>query len=89
MQGKEAHRLRAQAYLDLISQLGNRTFYLNQIDQWVAEKTQGGIAILQAEYIGDLYKTKNYLRADAHVKELSQRLKSTIDVPGATLLQQV
>ncbi|MBO0217169.1 GGDEF domain-containing protein, partial [Vibrio sp. Vb2880] len=74
-QAKEAQRLRAQAYLDPISKLGNRSFYINQIDQWLAEQTQGGIALLHAEYIGDIYETKDYQRADAHVKELSQRLK--------------
>ncbi|MBS9899329.1 bifunctional diguanylate cyclase/phosphodiesterase [Vibrio alginolyticus] len=84
-QAKEAQRLRAQAYLDPISKLGNRSFYINQIDQWLAEQTQGGIALLHAEYIGDIYETKDYQRADAHVKELSQRLKNTIDVPGATI----
>ncbi|PFG58647.1 diguanylate cyclase/phosphodiesterase [Vibrio sp. ES.051] len=84
-QAKEAQRLRAQAYLDPISKLGNRSFYINQIDQWLAEKTQGGIALLHAEYIGDIYETKDYQRADAHVKELSLRLKNTIDVPGATI----
>ncbi|MDF2153111.1 EAL domain-containing protein [Vibrio sp. CAU 1672] len=84
-QAKEAQRLRAQAYLDPISKLGNRSFYLNQIDQWLAEQTQGGIMLLHAEYIGDIYETKDYQRADAHVKELSLRLKNTIDVPGATI----
>lgn len=84
-QAKEAQRLRTQAYLDPVSKLGNRSFYMNQIDQWLAEETQGGIALLHAEYIGDIYDTKNYLSADAHVKELSQRLKNTIDVPGATI----
>ncbi len=84
-QAKEAQRLRAQAYLDPISKLGNRSFYMNQVNQWLAEDTQGGIALLHAEYIGDIYETKDYQRADAHVKELSQRLKNTIDVPGATI----
>ncbi len=84
-QAKEAQRLRAQAYLDPISKLGNRTFYMNQVDQWLAEDTQGGIALLHAEYIGDIYETKNYLRADTHVRELAQHLKNTIDVPGATI----
>lgn len=84
-QAKEAQRLRAQAYLDPISKLGNRSFYMNQVDQWLAEETQGGIALLHAEYIGDIYETKDYQRADAHVKELSQRLKNTIDVSGATI----
>ncbi len=84
-QAKEAQRLRAQAYLDPISKLGNRSFYMNQIDQWLAEETQGGIALLHAEYIGDIYQAKDYQRADAHVKELAQRLKNTIDVPGATI----
>ncbi|MGR5068371.1 bifunctional diguanylate cyclase/phosphodiesterase [Vibrio alfacsensis] len=84
-QAKEAQRLRAQAYLDPISSLGNRSFYITQVDQWLAEQTQGGIALLHAEYIGDIYETKDYQRADAHVKELSQRLKNTIDVPGVTI----
>ncbi|MCV5334789.1 hypothetical protein OFD71_41570, partial [Escherichia coli] len=52
-QAKEAQRLRAQAYLDPISKPGNRSFYINQVDQWLAEQTQGGIALLHAEYIGD------------------------------------
>ncbi len=84
-QAREAQRLRTQAYLDPVSKLSNRSFYMSQIDQWLAEETQGGIALLHAEYIGELYETKNYLRADTLVKELAKRLKNTIDVPGATI----
>ena len=84
-QAKEAQRLRAQAYLDPVSKLGNRFLYINQIDQWLAEETEGGIALLYAEYIGDIYDTKDYQRADAHVKELSERIKNTIDISRATI----
>ena len=84
-QAKEAQRLRAQAYLDPVSKLGNRSFYINHVDQWLAEETEGGIALLHAEYIGDIYETKDYQLADAHVKELSERLKNTIDISTATI----
>ncbi|ELL0596044.1 EAL domain-containing protein [Vibrio vulnificus] len=84
-QAKEAQRLREQAYIDPISKLGNRSYYISQLDQWLAENAPGGVAVLNAEYIGEVYDSKDYQSADHMVAELAKQLDSTISIPGATL----
>ncbi|MBE4593209.1 diguanylate cyclase [Vibrio navarrensis] len=85
IQAKEAQRLREQAYIDPVSKLGNRSFYISQLDQWLAENAPGGVAVLNAEYIGEVYDNKDYQSADRMVAELAKQLESTITVPGATM----
>ncbi len=84
-QAKEAQKLREQAYIDQISKLGNRSFYMIQLEQWIAESTPGGVAVLNAEYIGDIYDSKDYQTADQHVSLLAKQLDSVINIPGSTL----
>jgi EAL domain-containing protein (putative c-di-GMP-specific phosphodiesterase class I)/methyl-accepting chemotaxis protein len=73
-QAKEAEQLRQQAYMDPISQLGNRTFFLSQLERWLSESAQGGIFILQAPHIQEAYQELGYEEADKTVLELAQQL---------------
>ncbi|WP_277206393.1 bifunctional diguanylate cyclase/phosphodiesterase [Vibrio misgurnus] len=77
-QAKEAQQLRERAYLDPISQLGNRAYYMSQLSNWLTESGVGGVAILQAEFIQELHETKGYQASDDMIRELADRLKNSI-----------
>ncbi len=84
-QAREAQQLRERAYIDPVSQLGNRAYYMNQLNSWLAEGASGGVAILQAQYIKDLYDDKGYEAGDGKIRELADLLKSTLSAPNTTI----
>ncbi len=76
-QAKEAEQLRQQAYMDPVSQLGNRSFFMGQLTQWLEESAQGGVALLKAPYIKDAYDELNYEQADKLVVSMAEHLRAT------------
>ena len=84
-QAKEAEQLRERAYMDPVSQLGNRSFFMGQLNQWLKESGKGGVALLQAQFIKDAYEESGYEAGDNLVKELSDHLKVTTNSPSAVI----
>ncbi|MBY7998111.1 EAL domain-containing protein [Vibrio fluvialis] len=84
-QAQEAQMLRERAYIDPVSQLGNRAYYMNQLNGWLSENAVGGVAILQAQFIKELYEEKGYEAGDGMVRDLAAQLKATVTTPNATL----
>ena len=77
-QAREAQQLRERAYIDSVSQLGNRSFFMNQLTQWLNESAKGGIVLLQARFVKDSYDENGYEAGDTLVKELADQLKTII-----------
>ncbi|EKO3479837.1 EAL domain-containing protein [Vibrio fluvialis] len=84
-QAQEAQMLRERAYIDPVSQLGNRAYYMNQLNGWLSENSVGGVAILQAQFIKELYEEKGYEAGDGMVRDLAAQLKATVTTPNATI----
>ncbi|MGY3572475.1 bifunctional diguanylate cyclase/phosphodiesterase [Vibrio paucivorans] len=84
-QAKEAQQLRERAYIDPVSQLGNRAYYMSQLNAWLSENSFGGVAILEAGFIKELYDDKGYEAGDGMVRELADHLKVSINSPDVTI----
>ncbi len=84
-QALEAQQLRERAYIYQASKLGNRSFYMTQLNSWLADGGMGAVAILQASYIEDIYKDNGYQAGDLEVKELADHLRMSIGIPDAVL----
>lgn len=84
-QAQEAQRLRERAYIDQVSKLGNRSFYMTQLSSWLDEGGIGAVAILQASYIEELYKEHGYESGDKAVKEIADQLRLVCDSPEIIL----
>ncbi|WCP69092.1 EAL domain-containing protein [Vibrio tubiashii] len=84
-QAKEAQQLRERAYIDPVSQLGNRAYYMSQLNSWIGEGGIGGVAILEASFIRELYEEKGYEAGDGMVRELADHLKVSMSSPDVTL----
>ncbi|MDT8870066.1 GGDEF domain-containing protein, partial [Vibrio fluvialis] len=52
---------------------------------WLSENAVGGVAILQAQFIKELYEEKGYEAGDGMVRDLAAQLKATVTTPNATL----
>ncbi|GAL35455.1 GGDEF and EAL domain proteins [Vibrio maritimus] len=84
-QAKEAQKLRERAYMDPVSHLGNRAFFMGQLNQWLSESSLGGVAILHAEFIKQTYKSEGYEAGDGLVRELADLLSMTINLPNTVI----
>lgn len=84
-QAKEAQQLRERAYIDPVSQLGNRAYYMSQLNSWIGEGGIGGVAILEASFIRELYDDKGYEAGDGMIRELADHLKVSLTAPDVTL----
>lgn len=84
-QAQEAQQLRDRAYIDPVSQLGNRSYYMNQLNAWLGEHGLGGVAMLQVPSVKDSYEENNYEAGDKIVKSLSVKLTSSLSSPNITL----
>ena len=84
-QAKEAQQLRERAYIDPVSGLGNRAYYMSQLKSWLNESGMGGVAILEASFIKELYEDKGYEAGDGMIRELADHLKVSLTSPDLTL----
>ncbi|MBD1558103.1 EAL domain-containing protein [Vibrio sp. S9_S30] len=84
-QAREAQQLRERAYMDPVSQLGNRSFFIGQLNTWLSESAIGGVAILQATFIKEAYDDEGYEIGDNLVKELADLLRATTSYPNVTI----
>ncbi|OLQ93280.1 diguanylate cyclase [Vibrio panuliri] len=84
-QAKEAQQLRERAYIDPVSSLGNRAYYMSQLNAWLSEGAYGGVALLEARFIKDLYDEKGYEAGDQMVRELSEHLKVALNTYQVSL----
>lgn len=84
-QAKEAQQLRERAYIDPVSGLGNRAYYMSQLNSWLNESGMGGVAILEASFIKELYEDKGYEAGDGMIRELADHLKVSLTSPDLTL----
>jgi diguanylate cyclase (GGDEF)-like protein len=84
-QAQEAQQLRERAYMDPVSHLGNRSFFMGQLKQWLNESAKGGVALLQAQFIKEAYDEDGYEAGDNLVKELADHLKVTTSLPSVVI----
>lgn len=84
-QALEAQNLRERAYIDPVSRLGNRSFYMTQLSSWLADGGIGAVAILQASYIEEFYQENGYQAGDQAIRELADHLRAVIDNPETVI----
>ncbi|WP_025673264.1 bifunctional diguanylate cyclase/phosphodiesterase [Salinivibrio socompensis] len=77
-QAKEADRLRKAAYRDAVSGLGNRSFYIAQLNSWLTESGIGGMALIKVDLISDAYENQGFEAGDHVVEQFADNLTTTI-----------
>lgn len=58
---------------------------MSQLNSWLSESGMGGVAILEASFIRELYEEKGYEAGDGMVRELADHLKVSLTSPDLTL----
>ncbi|MEH6532827.1 MAG: EAL domain-containing protein [Photobacterium frigidiphilum] len=77
-QAHEAIKLRERAYRDEVSGLGNRTFFINELNSWLKKSHNGGLAIIKTTLIDDNYHNFGYESGDSLVKQIASKLNESI-----------
>ncbi|MDW4561771.1 MULTISPECIES: EAL domain-containing protein [Aeromonas] len=78
-QADEAENLRARVYVDAVSGLGNRSYFVGQVNAWIAEAGQGGVMLVAVDMLDDLYREEGYAARDNMVKSIAQVLRELLD----------
>lgn len=84
-QAKDAQELRNKAYIDPVSSLGNRPYFINQLNNWAADGGYGVIGLLHATFIEHTYQELGYQAGDKQVRELANLLKTTINISNLSI----
>ncbi|EAS45368.1 diguanylate phosphodiesterase [Photobacterium profundum] len=77
-QANEAIKLRERAYRDEVSGLGNRIFFINELNSWLKKSHNGGLAIIKTTLIDDYYHNFGYESGDCLVKKIASKLNESI-----------
>ena len=78
-QADEAENLRARVYVDAVSGLGNRAYFVGQVNAWIAEAGQGGVMLVAVDMLDDLYREEGFAARDNMVKSIAQVLKELLN----------
>lgn len=73
-QSDEAQELRAKAYRDQVSQLGNRAYFISRLNAWVEEDGSGGVLLLSVDVLEDIYREEGFAARDDLVRAVAGML---------------
>jgi len=74
-QADEAEQLRERVYVDAVSGLGNRAYFVGQVNAWIAEAGQGGVMLVAVDMLDDIYRDEGFAARDNMVKSIAQVLR--------------
>ncbi|HDX8596413.1 TPA: EAL domain-containing protein [Aeromonas dhakensis] len=77
-QADEAEKLRERVYVDAVSGLGNRAYFVGQVNAWIAEAGQGGVMLVAVDMLDELYREEGFAARDNMVKSIAQALKEQL-----------
>ncbi|MFG0835137.1 EAL domain-containing protein [Aeromonas bivalvium] len=77
-QAQEAEHLRERVYLDAVSGLGNRAYFVGQVNAWIAEGGEGGILLVAVDMLDDIYREEGFAARDNMVKSIAQSLNDEL-----------
>ncbi|MGR5140076.1 EAL domain-containing protein [Photobacterium sp. DNB23_23_1] len=77
-QADEANKLKAQAYQDKVSGLGNRHYFINQLNAWLENPQQSGLILLKSTLLDEVYQQYGFEKGDAFTRKLADDLNANI-----------
>ncbi|MFC3912269.1 EAL domain-containing protein [Pseudaeromonas sharmana] len=85
-QAEAAEQLRERAFRDAVSGLGNRAYFVGQVNAWLAESGQGGIMLVAVDMLDEVYREEGYAARDSMVKAVANSMQDVLKVyPGHAL----
>lgn len=77
-QSLAAERLRERAFLDVVSGLGNRAYFMGQVNAWIAEGGHGGVMLIAVDMLETIYRDEGFAARDQMVSSVAVALKELL-----------
>ena len=85
-QAEAAERMRERAFRDAVSGLGNRAYFMGQVNAWITESGRGGIMLVAVDMLDDIYRDEGFAARDSMVKAVATTLQEALrDYDGSAL----
>ncbi len=77
-QSLATERLRERAFLDVVSGLGNRAYFMGQVNAWIAEGGHGGVMLIAVDMLESIYRDEGFAARDQMVSSVAVALKELL-----------
>ena len=77
-QSLATERLRERAFLDVVSGLGNRAYFMGQVNSWIAEGGYGGVMLIAVDMLDTIYRDEGFAARDQMVSSVAVSLKELL-----------
>lgn len=88
-EAEAADLLRERAFRDAVSGLGNRAYFIGQINAWIAEHGRGGIMLIAVDALDDIYKSDGFVARDQMVKQIAHILNAKLSAFAGFALARI
>jgi len=75
-----ANSLRERAFRDAVSGLGNRSYFMGQVNAWIAENGSGGVLLIAVDAFESIYRVDGYSARDLMVKQVADIISAKLSV---------
>jgi methyl-accepting chemotaxis protein len=79
-EAEAADLLRERAFRDAVSGLGNRAYFIGQVNAWIADHGRGGVMLIAVDSLDEIYRTDGYTARDKMVKQVANILSAKLSV---------
>ena len=62
----------------MVSGLGNRAYFIGQVNAWIAEGGRGGVMLVAVDMLEDIYREEGFAARDRMVKSVALSLKESL-----------
>lgn len=84
-----ADLLRERAFRDAVSGLGNRAYFIGQINAWIAEHGTGGIMLVAVDVLDEIYRIEGYGARDQMVKQIANALQTKLSYLDSAAIARI
>jgi len=77
-QAEAAERLRERAFRDAVSGLGNRAYFIGQVNSWIAEAGHGSLMLVAVDMLEDIYRDEGYAARDRMVAAVAKSIQACL-----------
>ncbi len=84
-----ADSLRERAFRDAVSGLGNRAYFIGQINAWIAEHGTGGVMLIAVDALDEIYRIDGYGARDQMVKQVANILHIKLATFGGAAIARI
>lgn len=88
-QAAEVERLRRRAFWDPTSTLGNRAYFMTQVESWLGAGTRGAVLLVSVDMLAQLDQEQGFAARDSMIKTLATQLRRVCQRYGESAISRL